>query len=124
VDCGRVGKANRPEAHIGGNYVHLRAAVRDNGVDANTVVITEGLAQGIDGHKSDLGGVEGIDYLVRHAASMGSPTARPARGLSPSFRKTSSTTRVVFTSLNPRFGGQLPPKPAASNSHWSARYSP
>ena len=58
---------------LAGDHVHLRAAVGQDRMDADRVLVPEGLAERIDRHEPDLRGVERIDAHVRRAAGMGRP---------------------------------------------------
>ena len=40
-------------------------------MDANALVVAEGLTLGVDGHEGDVGGVEGVHAEVRRAARVG-----------------------------------------------------
>ena len=61
------------EPRLAGDHVHLRAAVGQNRMNADRVLVPEGLAERIDRHEPDLRGVERIDAHVRRAAGMGRP---------------------------------------------------
>ena len=67
------------DAHLGGDHVHLAAAVGDDRVDADRVLVAERLAHGVDGREADLGGVERVDPQVRRAARVGRAADDSAR---------------------------------------------
>ena len=58
------------DARFGGDHVHLRAAVGENGMDTDGVLVAERLPDGIDSRERDLRGIERIDAHVRRPAGM------------------------------------------------------
>ena len=60
----------RLDPRFTGDHVHLRAAVRQDRVDADRVVVAEGLAQRIDPRERDLGRVERVDAHMGRAAGV------------------------------------------------------
>ena len=68
------------DPHLARDHVHLAAAVRDDGMHADGVVVLEGLAHGVDGHEPDVRRIERVDAEVGRAARMGG-AADVAHGL-------------------------------------------
>ena len=52
------------------DHVHLRAAVGENGMDTDGVLVAESLPDGIDSRERDLRGIERVDAHVRRSAGM------------------------------------------------------
>ena len=49
------------EAHVGRHHVHQLAALGDDGVDADMIVVLERLAVGVDSLEAQRGRLEGVD---------------------------------------------------------------
>ena len=58
------------DARLRRDHVHLRAARGEDRMHADGVLVPERLAEGVDGHEPDLGGVERVDAQVGRAAGM------------------------------------------------------